>query len=414
MKNTGPLLVALTAAAIVGFGVYAYLDRFKDDAPQSDAAFLAETSDAAKSAPKSAGETNAKLPAVASGTDLPQIEIESDVYDMGLIANNKVAEGSVKIFNRGTAPLEITAIRTECHCTEGEMVDTIIAPGGEGLMKVTLDPFRVPMFVSKKTLTISSTDPRKPEVTVAVKARIAPEISWDPREIDFGKVTKGNPTERTLVIREETAPFSIASVAIAGAKLNSMKTSFAEVPAGERKDPAKAEYKVTITTDGELSSDDYSAQVVLSLAGIKRIPRISIPLKIGITSAYRIDPAMVTLRSVTPGETISGVIKLTSAVPVEVSGFKAGNPAFSVKTRPGDTPNSILFDATLGADATERVQRDTWSFVVNAEGVLFEEKIKVLAIMAEKIDPNAVVPQAPAQDGTTPPAAPAPKTPAPQ
>ncbi len=414
MKNTGPLLVGLTVATIIGVAVYAYLDSFKDNAPQSEDAFLAETREAANAAPESAGEKNAKLPPAGLGSGIPQIELESDIYDMGMIANDKIAEGGIKIFNRGTTPLEISTIKTSCHCTEGEMKDKIVPPGGEGFMKITVDPFRVPMFSSRKTLTISSNDPKKPEISVEVTAKVDPEISWEPKELNFGEVSKGNAAERSFVIRQETAPFSITSVGIAGSKLDSMKATFAEVAAAERKDPAKSEYKVTVTTDGQLQADDYSAQLVLSLGGIKRVPRVTVPLMIAVKSRYKVEPSMVTLRSVSPGETVTGVLTLTSQVPVEVSGFESGNAAFSVKTRPGDTPNTIVFDVTVGADVTERVQRDTWAFVVNAEGVVFEEKIKVLAVLMAPIDIGAPVAPISVPEAATPPAAPTPSAPAPQ
>ncbi len=413
MKNTGPLLIGLTVAAIIGVGVYAYLDSFRDGATQSEEEFLAESRDAANAAPESPGEKNATLPPASSGAGSPQIEIESDVLDMGLIANDKIAEREFKIRNLGNAPLEITEIKTSCHCTEGEMKDKIVPPGGEGIMRITVDPFRIPMFTSRKTLTVSSNDPKKPEIAIDVTANVVPEVSWEPKLLDFGSMPKGTPAELSLVIREETAPFTIARAGIAGSKLDALKATFVEVTPGERKDPSKTEFKITIASDGQLPAGELTAQLIVSLDGIKRIPRISIPIKIGITAAYTIEPSMITLRSVTPGETLAGVLTLTSQVPVEITKLEALNPALSVKTRPGDAPNTVVFDLTVAADATERVQRDTWAFVVTAGGAVFEEKIKVLAILKEQEGIGAPAAPLPAPNGAPAPG-PAPTAPAPQ
>ena len=50
-------------------------------------------------------------------TDSPPVEIVPNILDFGFIPPNEDAEGSVKIFNRGTEPLMILAAEPSCKCT---------------------------------------------------------------------------------------------------------------------------------------------------------------------------------------------------------------------------------------------------------------------------------------------------------
>ena len=83
-----------------------------------------------------------RIRGTVSGPPVPVIEIETDHFFMGEIESDAIAEVFVKVFNRGESPLAITKVTTECPCTKGEMLEPVIPPGGEGILRVTVDPKR--------------------------------------------------------------------------------------------------------------------------------------------------------------------------------------------------------------------------------------------------------------------------------
>ena len=124
-----------------------------------------------------------------------------------------------------------------------------------------------------------------------------------------------------------------------------------------------------------------------------RIKRLTVPLKVDIRGIYNIEPRHVILRSVTPGESFKGVLKVSSAEDIELVGFEAtdGNSHISVTHRPGDEPNTVVFDAAIADNPEARLLRDTWQLRILARGEEYVEKVAVLAVIEPKtLDADAV------------------------
>jgi hypothetical protein len=72
----------------------------------------------------------------------PDIKVEPDTYDLGIVVYGDVPERIFKISNLGNKPLEILKLSTSCGCTKASMAeeDKIISPGETADMLVTFDP----------------------------------------------------------------------------------------------------------------------------------------------------------------------------------------------------------------------------------------------------------------------------------
>ena len=159
---------------------------------------------------------NARVPPVTEDPDnIPIIELETYDLHVGTIPNTGFSFAEVKIFNKGKAPLEITDVQTNCACTVGgvEKQYNPIPPGGEGILKIRLEPRRMPGFNSRKTLTIQSNDAIHPNVTLHVETDVEPEYELIPPELDMGRMAKGDGSTATMILRQlRDEPIEITEV----------------------------------------------------------------------------------------------------------------------------------------------------------------------------------------------------------
>lgn len=191
----------------------------------------------------------------------PVIEIAT-VHYMGEIESDAIAEDFVKVFNRGDSPLAITKITTQCPCTKGEMIEQVIPAGGEGVLRVTVDPSRVRGFQSTKTLTLFSNDPKNPTTEIRISALVKPGIVWEPKRLDFGEIPQGQGAERRVRLRQmQNSPLSILGDLRGGNEY--VVGEVVEVPPEERAAPDKVEYDLIVRVLPEAPVSIQSHNLVL-------------------------------------------------------------------------------------------------------------------------------------------------------
>ena len=175
----------------------------------------------------------------------PIIEIEVEHFDMGEIESDEIAEDFIRVFNRGDSNLIIAKITTECNCTEGEMLDRVIPPGGEGVLRVTVTPSRINGYASTKTLTLFTNDSDTPTANIKISALVKPGIVWEPKRVDFGEIPQGQGAERRVRIRQkQNSPLTITQELVGGDRY--MVGEFVEIPPEEWAAPDKVEYDLII------------------------------------------------------------------------------------------------------------------------------------------------------------------------
>ncbi len=81
-------------------------------------------------------------PAVVSASQgrVFQIVLDPPLLDLGVVAPNEDATGSIQIRNLGADPVRILSVRPSCKCTTlDDLAGTVIAPGGAATMTARLD-----------------------------------------------------------------------------------------------------------------------------------------------------------------------------------------------------------------------------------------------------------------------------------
>jgi hypothetical protein len=320
-----------------------------------------------------------------------KIEVETDHFDMGEVDNTGPTTKEILVFNRGTAPLDITEVRTNCGCTQGKLVAnaktnsgapvTRIPPGGSLPMSVVVDPFRIPGFISTKVLTLYSNDPDTPSQEVAVTAKVKPEFILEPDTLDFGTIENGSGVEAKILLRESDAPdlditglrpghnASSNSGSDAGtAGLESAKYTL-DLKKRAKEDwlsPDHPEWEITVRLAPDLPAGDLNDSFVI-LSNIKRVDAIGYRLAAKIDSFFTVAPTMLSVRNaVDPGSDKIATAVVSSEVDFSIDELDVSGDAFTVQTRPGDQPHTFFIDLGVRPDAGPGLKNERISFTVRS------------------------------------------------
>lgn len=114
---------------------------------------------------------SASLPAEAKPKEkVSRIEFTTQTHDFGKISSKDKPTVEFRFTNTGDGNLVITQANSECGCTRPEYPDNPIAPGKDGVIKVTYSP-RGHIGHFEKSVTVRTNgEPRK------VKLKIKGEV----------------------------------------------------------------------------------------------------------------------------------------------------------------------------------------------------------------------------------------------
>lgn len=114
------------------------------------------------------------LEAVQS-TELPQLTFAKESHDFGTINEGEIVETQFKFTNTGEGPLIISSAQGSCGCTVPEYPNEPVAPGEEGIIKVSFNSSGKPNQQSKTvTLTTNAVPSTK---VLTITANVTPKAN---------------------------------------------------------------------------------------------------------------------------------------------------------------------------------------------------------------------------------------------
>jgi hypothetical protein len=123
-------------------------------------------------------------PPLAAVEPRPQIQVTEPNHDFGKIQSGEQRTHEFVIANVGTAPLEITQVRTSCGCTTTKDWDRRIEPGATGKIPVRFDTGSFSGTI-QRNVTLVTNDPQQSQVVMQVKAQIWVPVEVTPKTVMF-------------------------------------------------------------------------------------------------------------------------------------------------------------------------------------------------------------------------------------
>ena len=158
----------------------------------------------------------AQAPAPAP-TEGAVISFEKVHHDFGKISPDRKVSAKYKVTNTGKGSLNITHINPSCGCTSTMLGKWSLAPGESEYLEATFDP-RGNKGVVRKSIQVTSNDPKNGVVTLTMEAEVIQEIMPSTNSLFFLDVPRNAP--RKAVVRLASGngqPVNVAEVKIPGA-----------------------------------------------------------------------------------------------------------------------------------------------------------------------------------------------------
>ena len=144
----------------------------------------------------------------------PKIEFESYEHEFGLIFDDQRQEHEFVFHNNGDQELEILNVKTTCGCTSAPLTKMKYAPGETGVITVKFNPARK-KGKTQQRITVRSTDPERPEVTLVIYADVKRRIIIEPPVLSFVQTERGEPMTKTITVAGRGEDFKINEITFA-------------------------------------------------------------------------------------------------------------------------------------------------------------------------------------------------------
>lgn len=150
-------------------------------------------------------------------------------HDFGNVARGAQLKHEFKVTNIYTVPLEITGIRVSCGCLSATPSTRLLKPGESSTLNVNMDATRFSGYKSINVyVTVGPEYISTATLTVVANARL--DVVFNPGEIDFGLVQRGQTPTRNIdveyygssawqvndVVKNANAPFELKVEALKG------------------------------------------------------------------------------------------------------------------------------------------------------------------------------------------------------
>ena len=167
--------------------------------------------------------------------------------------------------------------------------DKTIPPGGEGEIKVTLNPKGKKGPVNK-TITVRTNDPENAQVPLKIKANVIGALQTDPLKVDFGTVDRGSAASVVLTawLREDLE-----------GKITEAKTASPKVvvePMGAADADGRARFRVSLAKDAGVG---FVRDTITIHSSADKNPSARVTVSGNIVGDYEFQPRTLSLSQLT-------------------------------------------------------------------------------------------------------------------
>jgi hypothetical protein len=227
-----------------------------------------------------------RAPALSAGSSRPRVLVDKDEHDFGPFEVGVTGRHEFVLTNAGDGPLALSQSKSTCGCCTCVCTTQLpdpatIAPGKTGKLTMTWvskmykGPFRA-------SVTLSTNDPERPEVTLRVAGRFGSSVQAVPPDLVLTRVATDRPTTgefRLFAYLDQ--PLKIAAWHWAdAATAKHFEAAFAPLTAEQLREEhgAKSGYRVRVSVQPGLPAGTIGQQLIVK-TGFPSVPTVTIPVK---------------------------------------------------------------------------------------------------------------------------------------
>ncbi|MFN8010622.1 MAG: DUF1573 domain-containing protein [Holophagaceae bacterium] len=157
------------------------------------------------------------LAAPLAAQEAPAISFDKAHHDFGKISPDKKVSHKFKVTNNGKGILSITNLNASCGCTSTVVGKWSLNPGESSEVEATFDP-KGQRGVVRKSVTVTSNDPKNPAFTLTFEADVVQEVMAKPGGVFFPEVPRATPRKSSLRLESGNGqPVKVTDISAPGA-----------------------------------------------------------------------------------------------------------------------------------------------------------------------------------------------------
>ena len=292
--------------------------------------------------------------------------VPEPVWDAGVVGRGQTVTHAFEIRNVGSSTLYLREVRPACGCTVASF-DEQIAPGQSGKVtaEVSTEEFRGPIA---KDITVLTSDPSNPQLTLTVKAEVQPWVDAQPGYLRFIHVAGGAPMTSTQVLwSADQADFRVLG---AESPLPQLEVTFRPATEQERDPGGKGRQWVVVgTLRGDAKPGPLAGDVVVRTSHPQQ-PTLALPIAGYVRPVLSVSPPEADFGSFAGGEPRRGSVIVTNngEAPIRVLAADTDVPGLSAQVAQREAGKKYDVNLTLATGAARGPIRGTLRIRTDAPG----------------------------------------------
>jgi hypothetical protein len=301
----------------------------------------------------------------AAQNDWPKLLFKSTRHDFGVVAAGAVAEFRFQMENPYVEDVHISKVESSCGCTKPRVTQPLLKTYQTGEIVAALDTRR---FKGQKDakITVYFDKPFDAKYDLNITSYIRQDVVFEPGVVQFGTVSQGQSSRKRVSIAY--AGRSTWKILDVGAGSPYLGLEIAEV--GRTLDPktkaAQVTYDLWVTLKDTAPPGYFKDQVIVRTDDLnQQTARMPLTVEGLVIPSLTVNPAVLMLGVVQPGQTVSRNLVVRGQKPFQVLDVSGPGPQFrftlpqaarevqliGVQFQAGDTPGRVSGKIRIKTDA---------------------------------------------------------------
>ncbi|MBX9680919.1 MAG: DUF1573 domain-containing protein [Gemmataceae bacterium] len=264
-------------------------------------------------------------------------------HDFGVVPRGAQLKHSFKITNIYKVPLEITNLRVSCGCVTATKSSNVIQPGDTGFVHINMDGTR---FSGQKTVTIYVTVGPQfvSTASLVVSANARTDVVFNPGEIDFGLVNRGQSASRPIDV-EYAGNFDWRITEIVKSAGSPFDLKVEELPRKVATFPTKG-YRITATLKPTAAPGPFKQEVILK-TNDPSSPVLTFNVSGNVRASITVAPNPINLAGMKVGEMLGKKIVVSGSTPFRITGVDGAGDGVTLEVNSENASTTHILDLRI-------------------------------------------------------------------
>ncbi len=283
-------------------------------------------------------------------------------HDFGVVARGAEVSHKFHIKNLYTQDIQVSNVTTSCGCTAPRFDQTPVKTGGETIVEISMDTYKF-QHLKTSTVTVQFSQPRFAEVKIPVQVYIRSDVVFTPGSVNFGAVTVGTKTDRTVEIAYAGRPDWKIDKVVTGDP--NVEAKAVETSRNEASGTVNYRLDVSLLPGAPVGFLRKQMTLVTNDAQGGQIPLL---VQARVEGDVTITPSVVQLGTVTPGGAATKTVLLRSNKPFVIEKVECDSNRQAFRMPALEKEAKTVHVLSLAFTAPNQTGQFTEKFIVTIAG----------------------------------------------